>query len=154
MLTTPQGDEEEDADTYRVASRATFMITSAPSASESPCCILFTDTEVILDNAAGQSVFKNPALLHAIVSTPSVSLGGVNSQSPRLEISSKGEFGDLGSVGVSWNATANILSQGQAMQDGARINDRSLRSTEAEWKGMDIRSQAKPKRTQNQLLGT
>ena len=78
MLTTPQGDEEEDADTYRVASQATFMITSAPSASESPCCILFTDTEVILDNAAGQSVFKNPALLHAIVSTPSVSLGGVN----------------------------------------------------------------------------
>ena len=104
MLTTPQGDEEEDADTYRVASQATFMITSAP---ESLSCILFTDTEVILDNAAGQSVFKNPALLHAIVGTPSVSLGGVNSH---VEISAKGEFGDLGSVGVSRNAIANILS--------------------------------------------
>ena len=72
--------------------------------------------------AAEQSVFKNPALLHAIVGTPSVSLGGVNSQSPRLEISAKGEFGDLGSVGVSRNATANILSQGQAMQDGASVS--------------------------------
>jgi len=46
----------------------------------------------------------------------------VNSQSPRLEISAKGEFGDLGSVGVSRNATANILSQGQAMQDGASVS--------------------------------
>ena len=95
------------------------MLTNAP---ETPCCVMFTDTEVILDNAAGQSVFKNPALLHAIVRTPSVSLGGVNSQSPRLEISAKGEFGDLGSVGVSRNAAANILSQGQAMQDGASVS--------------------------------
>ena len=66
--------------------------------------------------------FRPLALLHAIVGTPSVSLGGVNSQSPRLEISAKGEFGDLGSVGVSRNTTANILSQGQAMQDGASVS--------------------------------
>ena len=64
-------------------------------------------------------MFKNPALLHAIVGTPSVSLGGVNSH---VEISAKGEFGDLGSVGVSRNATANILSQGQAMHDGASVS--------------------------------
>ena len=55
-----------------------------------------------------------------------VSFGGVNLQSPRLEISAKGEFGDLGSVGVSWNATANILSQGQAMQDGASVSYESM----------------------------
>jgi hypothetical protein len=66
--------------------------------------------------------FRPLALLHAIVGTPSVSLGGVNSQSPRLEISAKGEFGDLGSVGVSRNDTANILSQEQAMQDGASVS--------------------------------
>ncbi len=108
---------------YRVASQATFMITSAPSAPESLSCILFTDTEAILDNAAGQSVFKNPALLHAIVGTPSVSSGGVNSQSPRLEISAKGKFGDLGSVGVSRNATVLGTSYARWRECKLRIKD-------------------------------
>ena len=54
------------------------------------------------------------ALLHAIVGAASVSLGGVHSQLPRLEISGKGEFGDLGFVGVS-----RIPG---AMQDGASIS--------------------------------
>ena len=117
LINEPQGDEAENSDTYHIASQAMFMITSAPKHG----CVLFTDTEIVLDNAAGTSVFKNPALLHSIITMPGLSLGGVNSQSPRLEVTAKGEFGDLGSVGVSRYASANILSQGQAMQDGASV---------------------------------
>ena len=118
LINVAQGDEAENPDSFHIASQATFMVADV---SSSQCCVLFTDTEIVLDNAAGQSVFRNPALLHAIVSTPGQSLGGVNSQSPRLVITAKGEFGDLGAVGVSKLASANILSQGQAMQDGARV---------------------------------
>ena len=99
LINVAQGDKAENPDTFHIASQATFMVSDAVSPEY---CVFFTDTEVVLDNAVGQSVFKNPALLHTIVSTPGQSLGGVNSQSPRLFISKRGEFGDLGAVGLTF----------------------------------------------------
>ena len=72
LINVAQGDEAENPDTFHIASQATFMVSNAVSPE---CCVFFT--EVVLDNAAGQSVFKNPALLHTIISTPAQSLGGV-----------------------------------------------------------------------------
>ena len=67
LINVAQGDEAKNPDTFHIASQATFMVSNAMSPE---CCAFFTDTEVVLDNTAGQSVFKNLALLHTIVSTP------------------------------------------------------------------------------------
>ena len=84
--------------------------------------VLFSPTEIVLDNAAGVDVFMNPNLLSERRSSPVVRLGGVKSKSDGLVISEEGTFADLGVVGYSPSAAANILSQGRLIDMGISVD--------------------------------
>ena len=84
--------------------------------------VLFSPTEIVLDNAAGLDVFMNPKLLNNRESSPIVRMGGVKLDSGGLVISERGTFADLGTVGYSPSAAANILSQGRLIDMGISVD--------------------------------
>ena len=84
--------------------------------------VLFSPTEIVLDNAAGLDVFMNPTLLSNRKSSPVVRMGGVKLDSGGLVVSEKSIFADLGTVGYSPAAAANILSQGRLIDEGISVD--------------------------------
>ena len=95
----------------------TFMITSESSSAS----VMFTSTEVLLDNQAGRSIFKNKSFLDDIKDQHPYSLGGVDGSAEGFKVSQGGSFRDLGRVGYSPRAAANILSQPQLLNQGYKI---------------------------------
>mmetsp|Transcript_38801 Transcript_38801/g.77296 ORF Transcript_38801/g.77296 Transcript_38801/m.77296 type:complete len:279 (+) Transcript_38801:365-1201(+) len=84
--------------------------------------VLITDSEVVWDCAAGQSIFKNQTLLSNMRTTVTPRLiGWVDASSGSLVIDREGEFGDLVTVGYSAGADANLLSQSQVLDRGADV---------------------------------
>ena len=63
------------------------------------CSVLFTSTEVLLDNQASQSVFSNEMLLHELEDIVPYHIGGIDgSQAGGLRIAQAGSFKDLEGV--------------------------------------------------------
>ena len=73
--------------------------------------IFFTATEVLPDNQAGRSIFKNKELLSNVSAVTPFYIGGIDGGSRGLCKREDGEFKDLGRVGLATRAAANILSK-------------------------------------------
>jgi hypothetical protein len=87
--------------------------------------VLFSPTEVLLDNAAGQCVFSNPHLVHSSVPILEESRGvkGVNKNASALAIQSEGLFADLPcKINVAEDSAANLLSQALLKDIGCKIS--------------------------------
>lgn len=83
---------------------------------------LFTRNEVLLDNQAARSVFKNRKLLHSMSDTGAYLIGGVNSNAEPLRVTRMGRFEGLpGEIGHNDGFAANILSKTQLVDLGTRI---------------------------------
>ena len=83
--------------------------------------ILFTDNEVILDNAAGDHIFRCDKLLTGIRSAAvPTTMSGVSGAG--FTVTKEGDFRDLCTAG--WNAAsvANIVSQGRLKDAGCAIH--------------------------------
>eukprot|EP01033_Poteriospumella_lacustris_P009627 gene9628-6889_t len=91
---------------------------------DSSSVALFTETEVLLDTGAGQSVFHNPNLLRNVM-RPSYAraVKGVDSSGRGLRISAEGVLADLPiKVSVCAESAANLLSAA-ALRDAGCIID-------------------------------
>jgi hypothetical protein len=82
----------------------------------------FTKYEVLLDNQAGASLFKNADLLTEVrKATRGLFIGGVDSTGAGLRTHTIGTFGDVGTVYVHEKSTANIISQTDQIDKGGRV---------------------------------
>ena len=73
--------------------------------------VLFTDFDILLDNEASISIFRNPRLLGPIHdAVKPITIKGVQSSATGILVPKEGEFRDLGKVYYSSKASANILS--------------------------------------------
>ena len=82
----------------------------------------FSPTEVLLDNQASKSIFKNSNLLSNIRHEDPFFIGGIDGTSKGLKVSESGDFGGLGRVGLSRSAAANVLSKTQMLDGGKRVS--------------------------------
>ena len=78
--------------------------------------IFFSATEVLLDNQAGRSIFKNRPLLHNTSAVAPLYIGGIDSTSRGLRIS------NIGRVACETTATANILSNARLLDAGDAVS--------------------------------
>ena len=107
------GDDTADEDIYDSSAFIVHDTTSQESTS-----IFFTATEVLLDNQAGRSIFKNEELLSDVCATKPFYIGGIDGASRGLCIQKDGTFHDLGRVGFAPTAAANILSKTRLLDAG------------------------------------
>lgn len=84
--------------------------------------VMFSDTDVLLDNQAGRSIFKNRALLTDIAEINPFFIGGIDGTSRGLRIKEDGDFEGLGRVGYDGKAAANILSKTQVLDGGCAVS--------------------------------
>lgn len=111
--------EDDAADEDIFDSPPTFIINETSSQESSS--IFFTATEVLLDNQAGRSIFKNKDLLSDVTSVKPFYIGGIDGDSRGLCIQEDGDFNDLGRVGLATRAAANILSKTRLIDAGNTV---------------------------------
>lgn len=84
--------------------------------------IMFSPTELVLDNAADRSLFENPSLLHNIMKRDSpVLIGGVARDGTSIRVDDEGQFADLCVAGVARDGAANLVSQAQLVDEGRTV---------------------------------
>ena len=84
--------------------------------------VLFGAHELLLDNEASVSIFKDSALLNNVRNSKKpISMGGIQKGSPSLRVTRQGEFRDFGTVHHNQNAAANILSFAEMVDLGCRV---------------------------------
>jgi hypothetical protein len=88
-------DDTADDDVY---DSAAFMITDSPETTRDrdSNMVLFSPTEVLLDNQAGRSIVKNRSLLSNVSNVTPFYIGGIDGGSRGLRIDQEGDFEDLG----------------------------------------------------------
>jgi hypothetical protein len=112
---------EDDMDDFGVCDDA-YLSTFVCNTCDTDTIALFTPTEIVLDNAAGgRGVFMNPNLVSEMATVQSYRMGGVNASAGGLIISAQGRYEDLGVVGFSPNAAANILSMARLKDMGVGV---------------------------------
>ena len=84
--------------------------------------VLFSPTEVLLDNQAGRSIFKNRSLLSNVSNVTPFYIGGIDGGSRGLRIDQEGGFEDLGRVACETTAAANILSKARLLDAGNTVS--------------------------------
>jgi hypothetical protein len=84
--------------------------------------VLFTHTEVLLDNQAGSGLFKNKDLLTDHSTTTPYRIGGIDSEGTPLVVSEVGSFNALQTVGYSPESCANVLSKSTLVDDGVDVD--------------------------------
>ena len=104
---------EEDPGDEEAIYNACFMMNET---------VFFSPTEVLLDNQASKSIFKNCNLLSNIRDEDPFFIGGIDGTSRGLKVSESGDFGGLGRVGLSRSAAANVLSKTQMLDGGKRVS--------------------------------
>lgn len=110
--------EDDEADSGTVYDTANLMFDE-----EDGLVLMFGDDEIVLDGAAGKSVFKTKGLLHQVRTVRSPGrLRGVDRRGTGLSIDQEGEYADLGTAGYSADSIANILSQGAIKDHGCTIS--------------------------------
>lgn len=77
--------EDDDADIFG----STYMVKDNESGGS---IILFSDTEVLLDNQAGRSIFRNRDLLTDVKAVKPFYIGGIDGGSRGLCIGEEGDF--------------------------------------------------------------
>jgi hypothetical protein len=90
-----------------------MMITDAPETTRDrdSSMVLFGPTEVLLDNQAGRSIFKNRSLLSNVRNVTPFYIGGIDGGSRGLRIDQEGDFEDLGRVACETVGDYEILSR-------------------------------------------
>jgi hypothetical protein len=116
MVATGEDDKADD-DLY---DSSAFIINDTGNAASSS--IFFTATEVLLDNQAGRSIFKNKNLLSNVSSIRPFYIGGIDGESEGLCIEEDGDLKDLGRVGLATTAAANILSKTRLIDAGNTVS--------------------------------
>lgn len=120
-------DEIADEDVY---DSTVFVIEDTDAAvtmTETIDAVLFSATDVLLDNQAGRSIFKNGSLLRNLSAVTPFYIGGIDGGSRGFRISEEGDFEDLGRVACELTAAANILSKARLLDAGNTISyDQSL----------------------------
>jgi len=112
---------EDDMDDFGMCDDA-YLSTFVCNTCDADTITLFTPTEIVLDNAAGgRGVFMNPNLVSDMATVRSYRMGGVNASAGGLVISAQGRYEDLGVVGFSPNAAANILSMARLKDMGIGV---------------------------------
>ena len=84
--------------------------------------VFFSATEVLLDNQAGRSIFKNRSLLRNTSAVVPFYIGGIDGGSRGLRISEEGDFENLGRVACESTAAANILSKARLLDTGNTVS--------------------------------
>ena len=84
--------------------------------------VFFSAIEVLLDNQAGRSIFKNRSLLRNTCAVVPFYIGGIDGGSRGLRISEEGDFEDLGRVACESTAEANILSKARLRDAGNTVS--------------------------------
>jgi predicted lactoylglutathione lyase len=107
--------EEDDDDMFGSA----FMIKDDESKDS---MVLFSNTEVLLDNQAGRSIFRNKSLLSNVNAVKPFYIGGIDGESRGLRIGEEGDFEGLGRVGYQPQAAANILSKARVLDAGNTVS--------------------------------
>ena len=104
-------DDPDDADGH---DSVVFMTTDK---------VLFSATDVLLDNQGGIDIFGNPGLLQDLrATTKPLSVSGIDSTASPIVVNAVGRFGDFGdSIRYSASASANILSQARLQDEGYSI---------------------------------
>ena len=111
-------DDTTDEDIY---DSTVFMLDNAVE-TQTSTAVLFSATEVLLDNQAGRSVFKTRSLLHNVSAVTPFYIGGIDSGSRGLRIKEEGDFEDLGRVSCETTAAANILSKARLLDAGNTVS--------------------------------
>lgn len=86
--------------------------------------VLFTRNDVVLDNAAGQCVFNNAALVHSLedISALNHGVNGVNKAAEVLSIEAEGCFADIPcKIKIASGCAANLLSQAMLKDAGCDV---------------------------------
>jgi hypothetical protein len=116
---------EDDAADEDVYDSTAFMITdTTKTARDNDSCsmVLFSPTEVLLDNQAGRSIFKNRSLLSNVSNVTPFYIGGIDGASRGLRIDQEGDFEDLDRVACETTAAANILSKARLLDAGNTVS--------------------------------
>jgi Zinc knuckle len=84
--------------------------------------VLLSINDVVFDNGSTIHLIKNPKLLTEIQDTESpIIANGVQSDAEGVRINQQGQFGNIGTVYYSENASANILSMSGLVDSGATV---------------------------------
>ena len=112
--------EDDDADEDAEAYEATFMVSDGDASMTAT--VLFSDYEVLLDNQAGRSIFRNAKLVddRQVLAKP-LFIGGIDGTSKGIRVTADGNFANLGRVGICAEAAANILSKAEMVDAGHRV---------------------------------
>ena len=84
--------------------------------------VLFSPTEVLLDNQAARSIFKNRSLLSNASNVTPFYISDFDGGSRRLRIDQEGDFENLGRVACETTAAANILSKARLLDAGITVS--------------------------------
>jgi hypothetical protein len=116
-------DEDDDGPTFMMTCEACTAIVDDGVDSTDNMVMFFKPNEVLIDCAAGQNIFNNPALvhcLHPVVDHHGVK--GVDETASVLAVEAKGLFADVDCpVHVAKNAAANLLSQAMLLDAGCTV---------------------------------
>lgn len=108
--------EDDDQDAY---DDSVYMVHRP---NDDSAFVVFSDTDVLLDNQAGRSIFKNRSLLTDVTNIDPFYIGGIDGTSRGLRIKEDGDFEGLGRVGYDRKAAANILSKTQVLDGGCAVS--------------------------------
>jgi predicted lactoylglutathione lyase len=120
MIAAAGEDDLADEDVY---DSSAFMIgDSYAHRHEESSVIFFAATDVLLDNQAGRSIFKNRSLLSNVRAVKPFYIGGIDGGSRGLRVAEEGDFEDLGRVACETTAAANILSKARLLDAGNAVS--------------------------------
>ena len=105
-----------DAADYDKEYDAAFICTNG----EEKAIVLFTDTDVPIDNQASRSNFYNGALLTGITDSTPFHIGGIDATSKGMLVNKRGCFEGYGQVALQPNS-ANVISVAEALNRGCSI---------------------------------
>jgi hypothetical protein len=91
--------------------------------------VLFTKTDIIIDNGASKSIFCNDSLLSRVEEDTPFYIGGIDSSSKGLLITKRGQFDDYGHVAFHPKAAVNVISVAEALNRGCSVVYSSPRDT-------------------------
>ena len=109
--------EDPDAADYDAEYDAAFICING----QEKAIVLFTSTDVLIDNQASRSIFCNADLLTEITDSTPFYIGGIDASSKGMLVNKRGCFEGYGHVALQPNAAANVISVAEALNRGYSI---------------------------------
>ena len=119
MIAIGEDDTTDTTEDYDIYDSSAYIINKTSDQASSS--IYFTATEVLFDNQAGRSIFKNRELLSNVGAVTPFYIVGIDNGSRGLCVQEDGEFKDFGRVGLAIRAAANILLK-KRLIDAGNVN--------------------------------